>query len=374
MFLLDSAQLQRAREQIQNGDEPLTAALQQVKVQAETAKSRPFATVMDKAQTPPSGDKHDFLSRGPYWWPDPETPDGLPYVRRDGLLNPDTVGLDNFALKDSMRDAEILALAYFYNGDETLAQTATQRLRAWFLDPATRMNPHLEYGQAIPGICEGRGIGIIDTVSLRLLPDVLEWLKPSSAWTAQDDAGLRQWMSDYLDWLLHSSHGQDEARAHNNHGTWYDVQVALLALAVRRDEIAQNILCEVPAKRLAKHLEADGCQPHELSRTRSFSYSCYNLLGLFDLATLAERIGLDLWSWRGENGATLRRALEFLAPYADAKNVWPFEQVVADDRSRLLELLRRGVRRFPSQKGKGAIESAERMSAKAAQLQLMWPL
>lgn len=235
------------------------------------------------------------------------------------------------------------------------------------------MNPRLEYGQSIPGVCEGRGIGIIDTVSLRFLPDSLEMLKSSLAWTDADDAKLRQWMSDYLDWLLHSAHGIEEGGTRNNHGTWYDVQVALLALATGHDEIAQNILRNVPAKRLAKHLEVDGGQPHELARTRSFSYSCYNLLGLFDLATLAEKCDLDLWRWRGENGATLQRALEFLAPYADEKSIWPREQVVADNRSKLLELLRRGAVRFPDANWRLAIEGAEGTSAKAAQLQLTFP-
>ena len=48
----------------------------------------PFS-VTDKAVVPPSGDKHDDMSQAPYWWPNPATPNGLPYVQRDGERNPE---------------------------------------------------------------------------------------------------------------------------------------------------------------------------------------------------------------------------------------------------------------------------------------------
>ena len=44
---------------------------------------------MDKTITPPSGDKHDYMSQAPYWWPDPAKADGRPYIRRDGQRNPE---------------------------------------------------------------------------------------------------------------------------------------------------------------------------------------------------------------------------------------------------------------------------------------------
>ena len=51
-------------------------------------------TVMDKPMTPPSGDKHDYMSMGRYWWPNPATADGLPYIRKDGVVNPEIDKLD----------------------------------------------------------------------------------------------------------------------------------------------------------------------------------------------------------------------------------------------------------------------------------------
>jgi hypothetical protein len=377
MLLLDEERLNAARQFAKDENGRLHMALRTLKEQAEHTKETPFLTVMDKQWNPPSGNKHDYLSFGPYWWPNPNTADGLPYVRRDGYLNPDTEKTDKIALRDLMHDVEILALAYFYTGSEPLAEATARRLRAWFLDPQTRMNPHLEYGQAVPGVCEGRGIGIIDTSVMRLLPDLLRMLEASPTWTKEESEALKIWMANYLEWLLTSKNGRDEAEEHNNHGTWYDVQVALLALATERNDIAQAVLSDVIKKRLEPHLAPDGSQPHELARTRSFSYSCYNLTGLFDLATLAKHVGIDLWNWQSESGASLRRSLEYLVPYADRQNQWPYQQVVADDGSQLFALLRRANASIPEHQsitvdGKG--KPAEQTTIRFAQLELTWPI
>ena len=43
----------------------------------------------DEGKTPASGDKHDYMSQARYFWPDPAKPDGLPYINRDGISNPE---------------------------------------------------------------------------------------------------------------------------------------------------------------------------------------------------------------------------------------------------------------------------------------------
>ena len=56
---------------------------------ANRAINAPAESVVLKSKPGPSGDLHDYWSVSPYWWPDPDMPGGLPYVRRDGERNPD---------------------------------------------------------------------------------------------------------------------------------------------------------------------------------------------------------------------------------------------------------------------------------------------
>ena len=117
-------------------------------------------SVMDKDIIPPSGDKHDYISQGPYWWPDTTKPDGLPYIRRDGVVNPEREKFtDRRNLSNLLEATDFLSKAYYFSEDEKYATKIIELLQVWFLNDATKMNPHLEYGQGIPGITEGRGIG-----------------------------------------------------------------------------------------------------------------------------------------------------------------------------------------------------------------------
>src|SRR6185369_12693959 len=78
----------------------------------------PFS-VTSKAVTPPNGDKHDYMSQAPYFWPDPKSPNGLPYIRRDGERNPEIDKITDHRVKDQMEAAvETLALAYHFKRDE----------------------------------------------------------------------------------------------------------------------------------------------------------------------------------------------------------------------------------------------------------------
>ena len=339
-ILLEAALLQRARERARAGDIGLRAALARLLREAEVALvSGPF-TVTAKAKAPPSGDRRDFFSVGPYWWPDPSKPDGLPYIRRDGEINPERREAPDHAVLSAMaRNVRTLALAYFFTGDERYATRAAQLLRVFFLDEGTRMNPHLRYGQAIPGITQGRGIGIIDTERLLEIPDSLALLGASPAWTPQDNRALQSWFSNYTTWLLESDLGRDEARQHNNHGTVYDAQVAVYALFCRRREIAESVARAAGEKRVATQIEPDGAQPHELKRTRSWHYCLMNLRGMMRLADASARVGVDLWRFQTPDGRGIARALDWLIPFARGEKDWDYPQIETFEPSRLVPLL-----------------------------------
>jgi hypothetical protein len=298
---------------------------------------------MNKTVTPPSGDKHDFYNYGPYWWPDSTKPDGLPYIRRDGEVNPETQSdkFDDQSMSKMTRAVETLALAFFFSNDEKYARRAVELLRIWFLHPDTKMNPHLEFGQAIPGRVTGRGIGIIETVKFKHLIDAIGLLAASQHFTADDGKGLREWFQAYLTWLQTSQHGKDENNWYNNHGTWYDVQVAIFALFLGQDSLARRVIEASKHRRLETQVRPDGSQPFELERTRSLSYSLYNLLGFFDLAKLGQRAGVDLWHYQGNDGISIKKALDFLLPFYHDKK-WPYEQItpVETTYERLIPLLK----------------------------------
>lgn len=330
----------------------MTAAFESLRARIEPAITQTAPSVMDKMRTPPSGDKHDFMSIGPYWWPNPDTSDGLPYVRRDGEIHPDrfTNATDVNALRTMVENANGLLLAFALTGEARYVAAASAWLRTWFLAPATRMNPHLRYAQAIPGRCDGRGIGIIDTTGfidlLRTLRAVSPAMRIAGEWSVDDDNAMRTWVSAFVDWLLSSPLGLDERREHNNHGTWYDAQVAWFALYADRPSITFEIVSTVLTNRIARHIEPDGSQPHELARTRPIAYACFNLRGLMELADAGAEVGIDLWNAQTPDGRSIRRACEWFASTAIAPQPGHLDSL-EERQAATYAILRRAANAYP---------------------------
>ncbi len=323
-LLLHGDRLVANRIRVRAGDASLKPAMDALRADATTALTAGPWSVTEKKLLPPGGDARDYQSFGPYWWPDSTKVGGLPYIRRDGEMNPVMRRESDAPRLYAMTDAvETLGLAYWFTNDEQYAARATMVLRRFFLDSLTGMRPHLRYGQAIPGVTKGRGIGIIDTRDLARLADAIVLLRGSAAWTASDDAGMVQWNRAFLEWLLTSTEGNDERKAANNHGMWYDAQVVALALSVGDTALASRVMREWTPPRLAHQLAADGSQPEELARTRPLHYSAFNLEAITRLAELGRHVGVNVWSWRGDNGADIRRATAYIAPYLDPATKFP---------------------------------------------------
>ena len=341
--LLRGDLLVAAKDRVRRGDTALAPAYARLLAEAKLALTAGPWSVTDKTRLAPSGDRHDYMSFGPYWWPDSTKPDGLPYIRRDGRVNPGSRGSESNSPSFQRMAATVstLALAYYFSDDERYARRAELLLRTWFVDSATRMNPNLRFGQAIPGVTEGRGIGLIDTRELSSIADAAVLLRRSTAWTAEDDHAIREWARAFLRWMQTSRQGQDEEKATNNHGSWYDVQVVALAYFVGDSALAEETLRTRTTQRIEQQILPDGRQPRELARTRSLSYSEFNLEALTRLAELARFAKIDLWHHAPADGGGIGAALRYLAPYTDSSRAWSGQQLTPPDPIGLLAPLRR---------------------------------
>lgn len=302
--------------------------LKRLRKNAEIARKRGPYSVVDKHEVAPSGDKHDYLSYARYWWPNPETRDGMPYIRRDGKTNNDLLNKgDRETIGKLYDDVETLALAGYLLNDDRSSKHAALLLRTWFLDPATKMNPNLRYGQAIPGRNDGRGSGIIDTRHFIRVCDSVALLNETDAWSDADQAALVAWMKQYLDWLRNDPQGKDESNETNNHGSWYDAQVAAIATFVGERETARQIVKEAKSKRIATCIEPNGEQPAELERTKGLHYSIFSLSAMSVIARIGEQLDEDLWNYETDDGRSLRRGLDFVLPYMTGQREWPHKQI-----------------------------------------------
>ncbi|GIZ09475.1 alginate lyase family protein [Flavobacterium sp. UMI-01] len=331
--LVDYTAFFRVKERLQKT--PYNAIYNKLIANADSICKRPPYSVMQKTQTPASGDKHDYYSIGPYWWPDPAKPDGLPWIRKDGKVNPLTrEGSTDFETKQKMfNSTESLALAYFFSNKKQYATKVLELIQVWFVNEDTKMNPNLNFAQGVPGENAGRGIGIIEFADVTKVLTAIEILELNQQMDANTSQALRKWFTDYAYWLQTSENGVFEKNTKNNHGTHYDTQLIQILLFLNKTAEAKQILEAVKTERIAKQIQPNGAQPLELARTKALSYSTMNLRGFTELAVLGKKLGVDLWNYKAANGASIINAFEFLKPYAKGEKKWDYKQIADEEKA-----------------------------------------
>ncbi len=337
MLLLNSCDPEGIKQLAGAGNEALAAELARLSKDAEEWLRRgPWSVTSARPSNTPAG-KHDFFSEGPYWWPDPANPNA-PYIRRDGEVNPQRFTQNNEDLGKLSNAVLCLATAASLlpgeSGAERYSERAWELVRVWFADAETRMNPNLEFGQAIRGHGWGRGIGLIDTVPLiYLTPGVLLLGQlPGADKTAE--TAFRAWFRDFLRWMLTSEKGVDERDQPNNHATWWAVQVAAYATYVKDDHALLEAWKLYFEKLVPGQLKPDGSTPLEEARTRSLGYSAMNLDGLALLCRMGQFWNMELWEYEAPNGASVAKSVAYLMPHLESPGKWRKQQISPFEPSR----------------------------------------
>ncbi len=366
VFMLNAKTLVDQKQKLadpKNADASKKPALAKIVRDADKALKTEVQPIIAKTALPPSGDKHDYMTQAPYFWKNPDTKDGFPYIRKDGERNPEIKNFPDHELLDKMEDAvERLATAYYFTGKEEYAAKAGDVLRMWFLDAKTAMHPNLEFAQAVPGQNNGRGTGILETRGLTRVVDSIGLLSGSKSWTKADQSGVEVWFSKYLDWLTTSKNGIDERNAKNNHGTIYDQQITSFYLFIGKTDLARKTLESAKQNRIAKQIEPDGKQPLELARTKTWSYSTMNLDAMVKLAELGDAAGVDLWNFQTPDGRSIRKAIEFLYPFTTGEKKWKYEQIEEFLPERLFTSMRKAAGKYTDDKFKKMMTTVPKMA------------
>jgi hypothetical protein len=324
-ILLNAAQARRIRDALKS-DSALGPGAALVRKNADAAlKAGPWSVTAHRPENVAAG-PNDYYSEGPYWWPDPKNPKG-PYIRKDGERNPGRFMGNRTDLGNMCTAVLALGMGACFLGDKSCAEHASLILSTWCVDPKTRMNPNLEYGQAVRGINTGRGTGIIDTVSLIHTAQGVALLEQDRMLDGKIAEGVRQWFADYLKWMTTSEKGLDEKKSGNNHATWWTAQVAAYATLVG-DHAAKTMAWDHYRNYLAPtEIQPDGSCPREEARTQSLSYSAMNLDAFSVLCRIADANGVNLWKFRTPKGAGVETAFHYLMPYVAQPGTWRKEQI-----------------------------------------------
>jgi len=306
---------------------------------------------------PPTGDVHDFYAIGKFSWPNPNTPNGMPYIRGDGKYNPDTFG-DRFDLtrfQKTVSYINTLTLAWFFTQDEKYAAKASEFLKVWFIDPQTLMNPNMECASALPGVYNGMPIGIIFTVVLIEMADHIQLLRQSKSWDQTADGQLTKWFIAYKKWLTTSPFGKEEQKATNNHGTWHSAQLLAYTLLIgNADGVKEQF--ELAKSQINSQIMPDGQLPREMKRVEGFHYFIYGLKAFNVMAKGFEQFGYDLWSYKTPDQKSLMLPHQFIIPYITGKKPWTTGGSININDTDALIILKQSAKKYNLPESKEAID------------------
>lgn len=324
--LFDFSSLERVKTEYKSNNSfnnEIDALKKLSKVAVEEA---PFTITKYTAPSVDGASTNDYYSDSPYWWPVEDDPTA-PYFRKDGERNPDRFMDHKEELAKFYKGIMSIAYYSYLSGDNQYAKNANDLLKIWFINPKTKMNPNLKYSQLIRNRDRKRGVGIIDGRRLAVLTEGISLLNEMGKLDTSVFTGIKNWYSDYLEWLTQSYYGIDEKNRGNNHGTWWSFQVAIISSFVQNNAEIEMLNTHTKHFLLDNQIDEDGHQPMEEARTKSLSYCSFNLTAHSLLSTVLAKHNIDNWNYVNKNETTIIGAMDYLIPFIEHPNNWSHKQI-----------------------------------------------
>ncbi|MBN1302082.1 MAG: alginate lyase family protein [Melioribacteraceae bacterium] len=304
-----------------NGETYYLGNAGKIKKLAESFMNEEPFTIVSSVRPDICSDPHNYISEGPYWWPDPEDPDAA-FIRKDGIRNPDRFqDHKNLLLKMYVAVSALSFAAYLYD-DMRYANKAVEFIDTWFNNPETRMNPNLKYAQLIRNKPVVRGVGIIETHRFTLLTEAFNFLYITGYWRDESALKTKNWFRDFLHWLKESEYGLDEKLRGNNHSSWYAAQIAVYSFFTGDSSGIGGLFDYSRHFLIDNQIESNGAQPLEEIRTLSLNYSSFNLSALLTLSAALKKYGYNLYNYSNPQNASLETAISYLTPFLEEPGKW----------------------------------------------------
>lgn len=208
---------------------------------------------------------------------------------------------------------------------EQFAKVAMDHLRAWFVDPATRMTPSLQYGGMVAGVSTPQFDGVIETVGLAEVAVAVAALPTNGTITAADLAGVRAWFSEYLEWLMTTRVAGLARDQKDHHGSSWLLQTSAFALLTRNETVAAELRHRYKTVTIRAQIVADGVFPHELTTPAPYRNSLFNLDMLAGVTDLLSTRFENLWDFQLQDGPGMRVAMARFFPYIERRSTWPYK-------------------------------------------------
>jgi hypothetical protein len=302
-------------------------------------------SVTYKTTIPASGDKHDYFSLAPYFWPDSTKKNGLPWIRKDGEVNPMTRVGDQVEKETFFKAMKSLKWAYFFTQNKIYSDHANKILNSWFIDPNLKMNPNLNFGQAVPGENNGRPAGMIEWSGFGGVLHAVQMFDKMGVLSKSNKDGINIWLLQYIDWLKTNPISIKEDKAGNNHGTWYDNHVIDILLYLNKVDEAKQRLNTITKQRIVNQIAIDGSMPEELKRTKTYNYTVMNTQAFINLAVIGNRFGIPLYEYKSANSNSIKSSVHFLKPYIKEQK-WPYKQIAQIETSKAVNIIQKSAEYF----------------------------